>query len=522
MNHSAAFQAVALSSLLLFAGLFPAAAENSAPEAEAITTQDLDIPVDELELLLEPLSLEELFVEADGWLAKVRKAVEDVTAEQLEIKRQARKIEAEKEADSAAQEAAAKPEVADSEATGQKAGVNDEGTATAPENIKQNEAEASEHKAKVLDEITTLISVRTARIDRLNVVLDQINTKMGLNAAGMENEKVLPYRRYINAVQGLKVDVTDTQAVVSTLLGWLTSEEGGIRWAKNIGVFLVTVVVFWVLARFISKAVRKGVSVVEGMSVLLSTFIVSMVRRTIIVIGIIIGLAALEVNIGPLLAVIGAAGFVVAFALQDTLSNFASGIMIMFYRPFDVDDVIDVSGVVGKVKSMNLVTTTIMTFDNKLMIVPNNSIWGNVITNATGSKLRRVDLVFGIGYQDDIAHAERVMREIVNAHPLVLKDPEPVIQLHELADSSCNFVCRPWAKTEDFWTVYWDVTRSVKERFDAEGISIPYPQRDVHLIQQQASTAAEKSKTLPGPAGKSTPPPQEDAGMDREDAADNN
>ena len=165
---------------------------------------------------------------------------------------------------------------------------------------------------------------------------------------------------------------------------------------------------------------------------------------------------------------------------------------------------------------MNLVTTKIMSFDNKLMIVPNNSIWGNIITNATGSSQRRVDLVFGIGYQDDIAHAERVLKEIVDAHPLVLQDPEPVIQLHELADSSCNFVCRPWARTDDFWTVYWDITRSVKERFDAEGISIPYPQRDVHLIQEKPPSVEQKSAASPTTAGKAKPP-QADAGLDRDD-----
>ena len=216
----------------------------------------------------------------------------------------------------------------------------------------------------------------------------------------------------------------------------------------------------------------------------------------------------------PVCAVLG---FVVAFALQDTLSNFASGIMIMFYRPFDVDDVIDVSGIVGKVKSMNLVTTKIMTFDNKLMIVPNNAIWGNIITNATGSSRRRVGLVFGIGYRDDIAHAERVLKEIVDAHPLVLKDPEPVVQLHELADSSCNFVCRPWARTDDFWTVYWDITRSVKERFDSEGISIPFPQQDVHLIQAQTGVVKDKPVAEAGTA-RASASKQSDAGLDREES----
>jgi small conductance mechanosensitive channel len=206
-----------------------------------------------------------------------------------------------------------------------------------------------------------------------------------------------------------------------------------------------------------------------------------------VMIGFIVALSALDVDIGPLLAMIGAAGFVVAFALQNTLSNFASGIMIMFYRPFDVDDVIEVAGISGKVSSLNLVTTTVTTFDNKRMVVPNNDIWGNIITNATASTERRVDMLFGIGYEDNIDLALQVLEEIVAAHSLVLTDPAPVIQLHELADSSVNFICRPWAKTSDYWTVYWDITRNVKERFDVEGLSIPFPQRDIHIYQEQKS-----------------------------------
>jgi small conductance mechanosensitive channel len=122
--------------------------------------------------------------------------------------------------------------------------------------------------------------------------------------------------------------------------------------------------------------------------------------------------------------------------------------------------------------------------DNQLVIVPNNSVWGDVIINVTGITSRRVDLTFGIGYSDDIDKAQNILEEIVNGHPLVLKDPEPIVKLHELADSSVNFVCRPWVKPDDYWDVYWDITRAVKHRFDADGVSIPFPQQDVHLYQE--------------------------------------
>jgi len=214
------------------------------------------------------------------------------------------------------------------------------------------------------------------------------------------------------------------------------------------------------------------------------------VRRLILAIGFIVGLAAMEVNIGPLLAVIGAAGFVIAFALQNSLGNFASGILVLVFRPFDVGDMIEVSGILGTVQSMNLLSIQIRTPDNKLVIIANNQVWGDAITNVTGSKTRRVDLVFGIAYEDDIEHAQRVMVDVVNNHEQVLKRPETVIRVHELGDSSVNFVCRPWVKTEHYWDVYWDLTEQIKQRFDKEGISIPYPQRDVHMISAASEATA--------------------------------
>ena len=219
----------------------------------------------------------------------------------------------------------------------------------------------------------------------------------------------------------------------------------------------------------------------NNVSQLLEDFLVKAVRWVVMALGIIMALAALEISIGPLLAVVGAAGFVIAFALQDSLSNFASGLMILFFKPFDVGNIVEAGGVSGYVTSMNLVSTTIKTFDNKKMVVPNNKIWNDVITNATGVETRRVDMEFGIGYADDIDKAQAILEEIATSHPKVLADPAPTIRVHTLGDSSVNFVCRPWARTEDYWTVYWDVTETVKKRFDAEGVGIPFPQRDVHL-----------------------------------------
>lgn len=274
------------------------------------------------------------------------------------------------------------------------------------------------------------------------------------------------------------------------LTGWLTSEQGGKRWMWNIIKFLVILMAFYFGASIIAGFVRRAASRVKNASQLLIAFLGKFVKQLTMVIGVIVALAALEVNIAPLLAAVGAAGFVVGFALQDTLSNFASGLLILAYNPFDEDDVIEAAGVSGMVSSVSLFSTHIRTFDNKVMIVPNNDIWGGTITNATASKTRRVDMVFGIGYEDDVDQAKKILETLVQEHELVLPAPAPVVQMNELGDSSINFICRPWTKTSDFWTVYWDITRAVKIEFDRNGISIPFPQQDIHVYQETKQTDA--------------------------------
>ena len=157
--------------------------------------------------------------------------------------------------------------------------------------------------------------------------------------------------------------------------------------------------------------------------------------------------------------------------------------MILIYRPYDVNDLIEAAGVQGRVQSMNLVSTNILTIDNQTLVIPNNKIWGDVIRNVTAQKHRRSDMTFGIGYSDDSEKAERILIDILQAHALVLSDPEYTVKLHALGESSVDFIVRPWVETENYWDVYWDITKAVKVRFDAEGISIPFPQRDVHIYQ---------------------------------------
>jgi small conductance mechanosensitive channel len=218
--------------------------------------------------------------------------------------------------------------------------------------------------------------------------------------------------------------------------------------------------------------------------------IVSTAGGLVLLLGVLFGLAQLGISVGPLLAGLGIAGFIVGFALQDTLGNFAAGMMILFYRPYDVGDIVEAGGIFGKVSRMSLVNTTILTFDNQTLVIPNSKIWGDVIKNVTAQAQRRVDMTFGIGYGDDIPKAEKVLTEIVTSHEKVLKDPAPVVRLHTLNESSVDFIVRPWVNKDDYWDVYWDVTRAVKLRFDETGISIPFPQRDIHLYRGEQEPLA--------------------------------
>jgi len=285
-------------------------------------------------------------------------------------------------------------------------------------------------------------------------------------------------------------DLLDTRVLAGLADEWMTRVrtavfERGPGWVFRLIVFLAIIVASRVLGKFAARVMRRALArAAMPLSNLMQAFFVKLTANLVFLFGILIALSQIGVSLGPVLAGFGIAGFIVGFALQDTLSNFASGMMILFYRPYDIDDTIEAAGVNGKVKKMNLVSTTIVTFDNQKLVVPNNKIWGDVIRNVNAESNRRVDLTFGISYADDVAAAEAVLSAIIDAHELVLGDPAPTIKLHTLGESSVDFIVRPWVRAADYWTVYWDVTRSVKEEFDAAGISIPFPQRDVHVIGQ--------------------------------------
>jgi len=303
---------------------------------------------------------------------------------------------------------------------------------------------------------------------------------------------VRQYRQQLLTATGeITTDVLDVGVVANLIKGWTNTlgdslVDQGPKLLLKIFLIILIIYVAIRLSRLVEMGANRAIdSAHVQMSHLLRRMVVSTGRNLIVVLGILIALSQVGISLGPLLAGLGIAGFIIGFAMQDALSNFASGMLILLYRPFDVGDTVEAGNVRGKVRSMSLVNTSIMTFDNQSLIVPNNMIWGNVIKNVTAQKTRRVDLVFGISYGDDIEKAEGVFRDIVDAHDKVLESPEPMIRLNELAESSVNFIVRPWVRTEDYWDVYWDVTRAVKLGLDKAGISIPFPQRDVHVHESR-------------------------------------
>ena len=224
----------------------------------------------------------------------------------------------------------------------------------------------------------------------------------------------------------------------------------------------------------------------RGMDKMLASFLSSIMHILLVVFVVIAALSQLGIQTTSIIAVVGAAGLAVGLALQSSLSNFASGVMIIALRPFKVGDFIEAGGVSGVVEGIQIFSTQMRTGDNKSIIVPNGSITAGTITNYSAKDTRRVDMVFGISYDDDIKTAKQVLQELVKADERILDDPAPVIAVSELADNSVNFIVRPWVNTADYWNVYWDLTEAVKQRFDQEGLHIPYPQRDVHLFQAAA------------------------------------
>jgi len=287
------------------------------------TVSDPKVAVGDLELMVKPLTKAQLVVEADGWQGLLQAKVTEISASE----------------------------------------------------IAANKAQGDE-KAKILETAANLRNERTALMDRLNAVLAALKAKGGATA---------DYDAYVSAVSGITVKMTDASGLWTTIVHWLKSTEGGLRYGKNILLFLVTLIVFKILGSVLGRVTHRAMGAFKNVSNLLRDFTVNTVRKVTFFVGFVVALSMLEVNIGPFLAAMGAVGFVVAFALQGTLSNFAAGIMILLYRPYDMGETVTVAGTKGTVTSMSLVSTVLKNADGHAVTVPNSSIWGGTITNHGGT-----------------------------------------------------------------------------------------------------------------------------------------
>ncbi|ASJ37647.1 small-conductance mechanosensitive channel MscS [Vibrio vulnificus] len=262
---------------------------------------------------------------------------------------------------------------------------------------------------------------------------------------------------------------------------WLTNNSDLLI---QYGVNIISAIVILFIGNIIVKAVANSVSKVlnkKEMDKAVVEFIHGLVRYLLFVIVLIAALGRVGVETASVVAVIGAAGLAVGLALQGSLSNFAAGVLIVAFRPFKSGDYVEIGGVAGSVEAIQIFQTVLKTPDNKMVVVPNSGVIGGAITNYSRHATRRVDLMIGVSYKSDLKKTKQVIRETLEKDTRILKDPDMTIGVVALADSSVNFVVRPWCKTEDYWAVYFDSMQAIKEALDANGIEIPFPQMDVHL-----------------------------------------
>ena len=271
---------------------------------------------------------------------------------------------------------------------------------------------------------------------------------------------------------------------MESVTNWIS--ENAIDWGIQIGIAIAIFIIGKIIARMISSLIEKAMRR-AGSDELLVDFIGNISYAVLIVAVVLAAIDSLGVNVTSLMAIVAAAGLAIGLALRDSLSNFASGVMIIIFRPFKAGDFITAGGVSGIVDEIDLFATLMHTGDNQRIIVPNASIMGGTITNTSALPTRRVDLVFGISYDDNIGQARDIMMAIMEADERVLKDPAPAIAVGELANSSVNLNVRPWVNSADYWALRADLLENIKVKFDEVGISIPYPQQDVHMHEVRAA-----------------------------------
>jgi len=349
------------------------------------------------------------------------------------------------------------------------------------------------------DDAAGKVALDTAEAAKAVAVADltaAINMLSGLKLDTTKYQQAL-----IQATGQISTDILDPRVAFGLVREWFAAlktqlVENGPTWAFKLLVISGILLVFYLLGSAMQRLVRRGLTASKlHLSQMLTETIVVTSGNLVRLLGVLIALSQVGFALGPVLAGLGIAGFIAGFALQETLANFASGVMILIYRPFDIGDGVEAGGAAGVVSAMTLVSTRILTDDNQVLVVPNGKIWGDVIKNVTAEKTRRVDLSFRVHYGESVEKIEKLLVDIVASHPKVLKDPAAIVKLHAMEEASLQFIVRAWVKREDYWEVHWDLTRAVKLRFDRESIRVALPQHEGYPVASKSGPSAE---SMPG------------------------
>ena len=333
----------------------------------------------------------------------------------------------------------------------------------AAEQLEKNAEADSKLKNQLVVTVTQLQSDRTAIVDRFKVVLDELELKGGDPKS---------YRQYIEAINVVEVDLNDTEGIGVRFIGWLQSAEGGLRWAGNLGKFVGIVVASIVVSQILAILLKHFLRKFDNVSAILREFLIMLVKRGGVVVGFMLALTALEVSLGPILALLGGASFVLAFALQSNLGNLASGLMMMVYKPFDVGDEVKVNGIWGYVDSITLANTRLKGFKGEIFNIPNNVIWGDTIETLTQNKTRKVSILLRVSFDSDLQQVEKLLVEVMKSHPKVLQQPAPSTFVWKIEEYYISVYVGGWATQKDYWKVHADAIRMIRERLTKEGIPV--------------------------------------------------
>jgi len=344
----------------------------------------------------------------------------------------------------------------------------------AAEKLDESAAAEAELKNQLVANVTALQGEQAGLVDRFRIVLDELENKGG---------DAESYRKYIQAISAITIDVKDTTGLGVRLVSWLKSEEGGIRWGIKLATFLLIVIAGVIASRILEQVTKRLLTRIGGTSSLFRNFVAMLVKRGVVVIGFLLALTSLGISLGPVLALVGGASFVLAFALQSNLGNFASGLMLLVNKPFDVGDEVKVAGYWAYVDSISLASTKLQDFSGSIITLPNNTVWGGDITNYTHADIRKLSIPIHVKFTQDLDQVMSMWKDLAASHPAVLKDPGPSCFPWNAHYEYYVWVgLMAWTKTDGYWNVYLDLLLQLQKRLQELNIEMAVPSQEIALL----------------------------------------